>query len=69
MSRAGSLSGFGQGLGYLAGSLGPLAFGLLFGATGSWWASFGYLWLMLLVLSGGILLTGRHRFMEDDAAR
>ncbi|MGX0887201.1 MFS transporter, CP family, cyanate transporter [Kocuria rhizophila] len=66
---AGSLSGFGQGLGYLAGSLGPLAFGLLFGATGSWWASFGYLWLMLLVLSGGILLTGRHRFMEDDAAR
>lgn len=66
---AGSLSGFGQGLGYLAGSLGPLAFGLLFGATGSWWSSFGYLWLMLLVLSGGILLTGRHRFMEDDAAR
>ncbi|HBH55819.1 MAG TPA: MFS transporter [Kocuria sp.] len=66
---AGSLSGFGQGLGYLAGSLGPLAFGLLFGATGSWWPSFGYLWLMLLVLSGGILLTGRHRFMEDDAAR
>lgn len=66
---AGSLSGFGQGLGYLAGSLGPLAFGLLFGVTGSWWPSFGYLWLMLVVLSAGILMTGRHRFMEDDAAR
>ncbi|RLZ02934.1 MFS transporter [Kocuria tytonicola] len=66
---AGSLSGFGQGLGYLAGSLGPLAFGLLFGATGSWWPSFGYLWAMLAVLSAGIVLTGRHRFMEDDAAR
>ena len=66
---AGSLSGFGQGLGYLAGSLGPLAFGLLFGATGSWWPSFGYLWAMLAVLSAGIVMTGRHRFMEDDAAR
>lgn len=64
---AGALSGFGQGLGYLAGCAGPLMFGLLFGATGNWWTSFGYLWLMLVVLAAGVLLTARHRFMEDLA--
>lgn len=66
---AGALSGFGQGLGYFAGSFGPLMFGLLFGATGSWWPSFGYLWVMLGVLSVGIVMTGRHRYMDDRAAR
>ncbi|RKQ36343.1 MFS transporter [Kocuria tytonis] len=66
---AGALSGFGQGLGYLAGCVGPLAFGLLLGVTGGWWASFGYLWAMLAVLSVGIVLTGKHRFMEDEPAR
>lgn len=63
---AGALSGFGQGLGYLAGCAGPLMFGLLFGATGNWWTSFGYLWLMLGVLAVGVLVTAPHRFMEDS---
>lgn len=63
---SGALSGFGQGFGYLAGCAGPLLFGVLYGLTGTWWASFGYLWLMLVVLAAGALLTGRPRFMEDE---
>lgn len=62
---AGALSGFGQGAGYLAGCIGPLIFGVLFTWGGSWWASFGYLWLMLLALTAGVVLTGRRRFLED----
>ncbi|MBD2761491.1 MFS transporter [Kocuria sp. cx-116] len=62
---AGALSGFGQGAGYLAGCVGPLIFGVLFTWGGSWWTSFGYLWLMLLALTAGVLLTGRRRFLED----
>ncbi|WHF23518.1 hypothetical protein QJS66_04130 [Kocuria rhizophila] len=38
-------------------------------ATGMTGAVLGYLWLMLVVLGAGILMTGRHRFVEDDAAR
>ena len=62
---AGALSGFGQGVGYLAGCVGPLIFGVLFTWGGSWWTSFGYLWLMLIALTAGVLLTGRRRFLED----
>ena len=62
---AGALSGFGQGVGYLAGCVGPLIFGLLFTWGGSWWTSFGYLWLMLIALTAGVLLTGQRRFLED----
>ena len=65
---AGALSGFGQGVGYLAGCVGPLIFGLLFTWGGSWWTSFGYLWLMLIALTAGVLLTGRRRFLEDGVA-
>ena len=62
---AGALSGFGQGVGYLAGCVGPLIFGVLFTWGGSWWTSFGSLWLMLIALTAGVLLTGRRRFLED----
>ncbi len=65
---AGALSGFGQGVGYLAGCVGPLIFGLLFTWGGSWWTSFGYMWLMLIALTAGVLLTGRRRFLEDGVA-
>ena len=65
---AGALSGFGQGVGYLAGCVGPLVFGLLFSWGGSWWFSFGYLWVILLALTAGVLLTGRRRFLEDRGA-
>lgn len=62
---AGALSGFGQGVGYLAGCVGPLLFGVLHEWGGSWWFSFGYLWLMLVILSAGVVLTGPRRFLED----
>ncbi|KRG78178.1 MFS transporter [Stenotrophomonas ginsengisoli] len=57
-SPAGSaaLSGFMQGTGYALACLGPLLFGLLFQATGSWGAPFA----LLAVASTCILLAGWH---------
>lgn len=63
---AGALSGFGQGVGYLAGCPGPLVFGVLSGPVTGWWLSFGYLWLTLLALGVGVVLTGRPRALEDE---
>ena len=57
-SPAGSaaLSGFMQGTGYALACLGPLLFGLLFQATGSWGAPFA----LLAMASTCILLAGWH---------
>jgi len=51
---AASLSAFGQSIGYLIASLGPLAIGFLYHATGTWVAS----GLLLLAVAAAQLVTG-----------
>lgn len=61
-----ALSGFGQSIGYGCGALGPLAFGLLYEATGGWHAALWFLLAVtaLAVIPAAILI--RPRFLEDD---
>lgn len=60
-----SLSGFGQGIGYLVACAGPLLFGILHDATGDWDAPFLMLVAAcLLMLAGGWVIC-RPRFLED----
>lgn len=63
---AGTLSGFAQGIGYTVGCTGPMAFGLLYDASGGWGASFGLLGGALLLLAGGLIMAGRPRYLEDS---
>ena len=44
-----ALSSFVQSLGYVIAGLGPLLFGVLYGATGSWVLPLGLLWLALAI--------------------
>lgn len=67
-TEAGSaaISGFAMGVGYLIGTLGPLAGGWLFSATGGWEAA-----MMLYAASGVLMLGGaylmtRKKFLEDE---
>jgi MFS transporter, CP family, cyanate transporter len=68
---AAALSGFSQGIGFAIASAGPFVFGLLREVTGAWQASFGYLTLMLLLLSIGAYHACRpgHLEPEPDARR
>ncbi|MFT3716935.1 MAG: MFS transporter [Gordonia sp. (in: high G+C Gram-positive bacteria)] len=63
-----SLSGFGQGLGYLLACLGPLLFGILHDATGGWTAPFAFLTLACGVMLVGAWAICRPRILEDDLA-
>jgi MFS transporter, CP family, cyanate transporter len=65
-ATAGVLSAFVQTVGYTGAITGPLAFGLLHGATGGWTASFGFLLLTLLVMLTGGWLTRRPTTVDDD---
>lgn len=63
---AGALSGFSQGIGYGIACAGPLFFGLLHEWTGSWTASFVFLFVTLAVLGIGASIVCRPKFLEDD---
>jgi MFS transporter, CP family, cyanate transporter len=63
-----ALSGFVQSIGYGCGAIGPLAFGLLYEATGGWHAA---LWFLLAVTALAIIPAAmllRPRFIEDELA-
>lgn len=62
------LSGFGQGVGYAVAGAGPLLFGVLHGATGSWTAPFALLFASLVVQVTGAVVICRPRFIEDALA-
>lgn len=67
-SHAGSaaLSGFAQGVGYAVASAGPLLFGLLHDATGTWGAPFAFLGGTLVALLIGGAIACRPRYLEDS---
>lgn len=60
-----ALSGFMQGIGYALACLGPLLFGLVHDATGSWTAPFGTLGLSLALLAIGGYFACRPHYLED----
>ncbi|MET9326886.1 MFS transporter [Tsukamurella sp. NPDC003166] len=60
-----SLSGFMQGVGYLAACAGPLGFGLLHEATHGWTAPFAMLFGCLVVLGLGAYQACKPRMLED----
>ena len=60
-----ALSGFMQGVGYLAACAGPLGFGLLHEATGGWTAPFVMLFVCLIVLGVGAYQACKPRMLED----
>ncbi|MGX9297238.1 CynX/NimT family MFS transporter [Tsukamurella paurometabola] len=60
-----SLSGFMQGVGYLAACAGPLGFGLLHEATHGWTAPFLMLFGCLVVLGFGAYQACKPRMLED----
>ena len=62
---AGALSGFGQGVGYALACSGPLLFGILEAATGSWLASFAFLGGTLILLGIGSFIACRPVMLED----
>lgn len=65
-----SLGGFAMGLGYLAGTLGPLLGGWLYSATGGWTAP---LWVYVAtgvpMAIGGYMMARPGRFLEDRETR
>lgn len=60
-----ALSGFMQGVGYLAACAGPLGFGLLHEATHGWTAPFMMLFACLVVLGLGAYQACKPRMLED----
>ena len=60
-----ALSGFMQGVGYLAACAGPLGFGLLHEATHGWTAPFLMLFGCLVVLGVGAYQASKPRMLED----
>jgi CP family cyanate transporter-like MFS transporter len=70
-THAGSvaLSGFVQGIGYVIGALGPLVVGILRDASGDWIAPLWFLAGTMVLAVPGLIVLGRSRFVEDDAAR
>jgi CP family cyanate transporter-like MFS transporter len=61
-----ALSGMAQSVGYLVAALGPILFGALYAATGSWIWPLGLL-LAVLVAQGGVgVFAGRERFVLDS---
>ncbi len=64
-SGSSSLSGFGQGIGYLLACAGPLLFGVLHDATDGWDVPFGLLAIACLVMVAGGRIVCRPRLLED----
>jgi CP family cyanate transporter-like MFS transporter len=67
-SGAVALSGFVQGIGYLAGAAGPLVVGILRSATGGWTASLLFAVLSMLLAVPSIFVLARRRTVEDELA-
>lgn len=63
-----SLSGFAQGVGYIAACVGPLGFGVLHEITGGWGAPFAMLIVCLVILTAGAYETCKPRMLEDTLA-
>lgn len=59
------LSGFAQGIGYVLGVIGPIAFGLLHETTGSWTAPLLFLTAVALAGSVAAFVLARPGFFED----
>lgn len=68
-SASASLSGFSQGVGYLLACAGPILFGVLHDATGSWAAPFGFLIAMGVILLGGAWVICKPRYLDDQLAQ
>jgi CP family cyanate transporter-like MFS transporter len=66
---AGALSGFAQGIGYFVAGFGPIAVGVLHGATGGWTAPFAVLIGILVVMLVGGALVARASSVEDELER
>ncbi|NMM76676.1 hypothetical protein B2J86_12110 [Acidovorax sp. SRB_14] len=64
-----AIAGFAMGIGYLAGTLGPLLGGWLYAATGSWTAA---LWVYAVTVVpmavGGLMMARPGRYLEDRFA-
>ena len=61
-----SLSGFGQGVGYLLACAGPLMFGVLHDATGGWTAPLAFIFGACLVMLVGAWIICRPRILEEE---
>ena len=61
-----SLSGFGQGLGYLIACAGPILFGVLRDASGGWGLPLSMLAVATAVMLAGGFVVCRPRFLEDS---
>jgi MFS transporter, CP family, cyanate transporter len=65
-ATAGALSGFTQGIGYLAAAAGPILVGVLHDATGGWPAPFAFLGVSLALLMLGGIWCAPARTVDDD---
>ncbi len=65
-SGSASLSGFGQGVGYLLACAGPMLFGVLHDVSNGWGAPFLLLTAMTVVMLGGAWIICRPRYLEDQ---
>jgi len=63
-----SLSAFAQSIGYVIAACGPLLFGVLHGATGTWTASFGVLWAAVILATITGWLASAPRTVDEDLA-
>jgi len=61
-----SLSAFAQSIGYVIAACGPLLFGVLHGATGTWAAPFGVLWVAVVLATITGWLASSPRTVDDD---
>ncbi len=64
-----SLSAFAQSIGYVISACGPLLFGVLHGATGTWTASFGVLWAAVVFATITGWLASAPRTVDEDLTR
>jgi CP family cyanate transporter-like MFS transporter len=64
--QAAALSGMGQSLGYLLAALGPLLFGVLHDATGSWTPPLLILVALITLQSAVALGAGRNRYIGEE---
>jgi CP family cyanate transporter-like MFS transporter len=61
-----ALSAFMQAIGYIVAGTGPLLFGVLYGATGSWVLPLALLWVSLALAVGTGWLAATPRFVDDE---
>ena len=65
----GALSAFVQAIGYIVAGTGPLLFGVLYGATGSWVLPLALLWISLALAWLFGWLSCAHRYVDDELPR